>query len=288
MIRVASCLAACIAFFAPLPAAASDDCKPHPLFTPMAGYHVYSCEYSEFDAKDIPVKVDEDRDVELETVEGEYQLVVYMIDEGGTPASPLKILRNHTNAARAKGATVVMEAGNHSFMAGEWADIQEQIATLRMSQGGKDYLVHLGSVNEGDFYAIASVSRQEMVQEVSVNELVEEFDRNGFLTLEVHFDTAKATIKPESAATLDQAAQMLKQMAAVKAEVGGHTDNVGNADANMALSQQRAESVRAALVERGVGADRLVAKGYGAGSPVADNRSEEGRARNRRVELVKR
>jgi outer membrane protein OmpA-like peptidoglycan-associated protein len=69
--------------------------------------------------------------------------------------------------------------------------------------------------------------------------------------------------------------------------VAGHTDNVGTPDANMKLSQERAQAVMAALAQRGVGADRLTAKGYGQTAPVADNRSEEGRAKNRRVELVK-
>jgi outer membrane protein OmpA-like peptidoglycan-associated protein len=80
---------------------------------------------------------------------------------------------------------------------------------------------------------------------------------------------------------------MLKQVSAAKVEIGGHTDNVGAADTNLALSQKRAESVRAALVERGIPTSRLAAKGYGDTAPVADNRSEEGRAKNRRVELVK-
>lgn len=266
---------------------ASDDCKPHSLFTPMSGYHVYNCESSDFDAKEFPVRMISDDEAEMETVEGIYEYVVFEVDEDGPVSSPLKILRNHLDAAKAKGATVIMEPGTKSHMVGEWADIQEQIATLRMTQGGREYLVHLGSVNSGDAYAIASISREAMTQEVSVNELLKQFDQQGFLALEVHFDTAKATIRPESSTTLDQASTLLKQAASVKAEIAGHTDNVGADDANLALSQARADSVRTALLERGIAADRLTAKGYGASVPVADNRNEDGRARNRRVELVK-
>src|SRR5690606_3399299 len=109
----------------------------------------------------------------------------------------------------------------------------------------------------------------------------------GFVALDVHFDTGKATLRPESAAGLDRAAAMLQLAPSVRAEVGGHTDNVGKAETNLLLSQQRAESVRAALVQRGVSADRLTAKGYGDTVPVADNRSEAGRAANRRVEVRK-
>lgn len=288
MTRFTTGLLAVFGLVAALPAMAADDCKPHSLFTPMPGYHVYQCEYSDFDAKQIPVKLLSDSEAEMETVEGAYELVIYHVDEGAAVSSPLKILRNHLNAARAKGATVVMEGGARSFMAGEWGDIQQQIATVRMTQGGREYLVHLGSVNDGDLYAIASVAREAMAQEVSVNELLEQFDKDGLLSLEVHFDTGKATIRPESAALLDQAAAMLARADAPRVEVGGHTDNVGAAEANLRLSQQRAESVAAALVARGVPAARLTAKGYGATAPVADNRSADGRAKNRRVELVKR
>lgn len=269
------------------PARASDDCKPHPLFTPMQGYHAIQCERSDFDAKEVPVRMISDHEAEKETIEGRYDMVVYELDEGVTPSSPLKILRNHLDAARARGATVVMQGGAQSFMAGEWTNIQQQIATLRITQGGREYWVHLGSVNDGDYYAIASITPEAMAQEVSANELLEQFDRQGFLRLDVHFDTGKATIRAESASILDQAAAMLKQAASVHAEVAGHTDNVGAAAANLTLSQQRAESVRRALVQRGVAATRLTAKGYGDTVPVADNRSEEGRAANRRVEISK-
>src|SRR5690606_38288547 len=124
----------------------------------------------------------------------------YQVDEGAKPSSPLKILRNHIAAARAMGATVVMEPGPASRMVGEWGSIQQQIATLHMVHGGREYWVHLGSVNDGDYYAIASMSPESMVQEVAGNELREQFDRDGFVAIDVHFDTGKASLRPEPAA----------------------------------------------------------------------------------------
>ena len=87
---------------------------------------------------------------------------------------------------------------------------------------------------------------------------------------------------------LEEVAALLKADAALKLEVGGHTDNVGTPEGNQKLSEARANSVAAAIVKNGIAAGRLTAKGYGQTTAVADNRTEEGRAKNRRVELVKR
>jgi outer membrane protein OmpA-like peptidoglycan-associated protein len=86
---------------------------------------------------------------------------------------------------------------------------------------------------------------------------------------------------------LQQIAQMLQENPALKLRVEGHTDNQGAAAANQALSDKRAQAVVAWLTAHGVTASRLVAKGYGASKPVADNTTEDGRAKNRRVELAK-
>lgn len=102
----------------------------------------------------------------------------------------------------------------------------------------------------------------------------------------VNFGNDLAVLNSEAMAILDQAAETLKKWGDAKVEVAGHTDS-SNSDAyNMTLSQRRADAVREYLVGKGIAADRLTAKGYGESSPVADNDSTEGRAKNRRVELV--
>lgn len=102
------------------------------------------------------------------------------------------------------------------------------------------------------------------------------------------FDTGESDVKPESTPTLKQIAATLKEHPDLKVEIQGHTDNVGKADANLKLSQARAEAVTKVLTtEYGVGAGQLTAKGYGDTKPAADNKTAEGRANNRRVELVK-
>lgn len=104
------------------------------------------------------------------------------------------------------------------------------------------------------------------------------------IELKVQFDTGKADIKPEFDEQLKKVGDFLKDYPATLVEVEGHTDDVGAEDANISLSQRRAEAVRAALIERfGANADKVTAKGYGPSRPVADNSSPEGRAQNRRV-----
>lgn len=159
--------------------------------------------------------------------------------------------------------------------------------TLKFVRGGKETWAFIqASADEGE-YTMTVSEREAMKQDIAVNDLVDKLAKDGFVALYVNFDTGKATIQPASAKTLDAAAAALKASGDVRIEVAGHTDNVGTPAANLKLSQQRAEAVMAALVERGIPAGRLTAKGYGQTTPVADNRSEDGRARNRRVELVK-
>ena len=103
----------------------------------------------------------------------------------------------------------------------------------------------------------------------------------------IYFDSGKSDVKPESEAALKEVAKLLSGDPALKLLVVGHTDSVGQLEANMKLSQARAEAVVQALVKgHGVAAARLKAQGAGPIAPVATNRTEEGRAKNRRVELV--
>jgi len=102
------------------------------------------------------------------------------------------------------------------------------------------------------------------------------------------FDTAKATIKPESAAALAPIGELLKTSPDLKLEIQGHTDNVGQVAANLKLSQERAAAVKDYLVKNfGIEAARLTTAGFGDTKPVDDNKTDAGRAENRRVELVK-
>jgi len=101
------------------------------------------------------------------------------------------------------------------------------------------------------------------------------------------FDVDKATLKPESMGSINQIYGLLKKDPSLKFEIDGHTDNSGNADHNMTLSQQRADAVKTQLVSMGIDASRLTTKGFGDTKPIDTNDTPEGKANNRRVEFIK-
>jgi outer membrane protein OmpA-like peptidoglycan-associated protein len=103
----------------------------------------------------------------------------------------------------------------------------------------------------------------------------------------VNFEFDKAVIRPQDYPILDQNIVALKEWGDVDVEVAGHTCSIGTEEYNLGLSQRRAEAVRNYLVSKGVSADRLTVRGYGESRPIASNDTREGRAQNRRVELVR-
>jgi outer membrane protein OmpA-like peptidoglycan-associated protein len=101
----------------------------------------------------------------------------------------------------------------------------------------------------------------------------------------VSFLPNQAVLAPTSNAVLDQLAAALQESPTVRMEIGGHTDNVGDPQVNLTLSQQRADAVKKYLEGKGIRADRLTGVGYGATKPLGDNQTPQGRAQNRRVEF---
>jgi outer membrane protein OmpA-like peptidoglycan-associated protein len=124
-------------------------------------------------------------------------------------------------------------------------------------------------------------------QPTTAEALKAEIDLHGRVTIYINFDFDKAIIKPESKPIINEVVRMMKQSPDLKLSIDGYTDNVGTHEYNIKLSQARAAAVVEALTKAGIAADRLSSAGFGDSNPIADNDKPEGRAKNRRVELVK-
>jgi OOP family OmpA-OmpF porin len=193
--------------------------------------------------------------------------------------SGLQIVRNYTNAVKKIGGQVIYE----------WEDGGSQNATMKIVKGGRETWVYVYAVQQN--YTINIIEKEAMAQDVvaDASSMAKSINETGKVAVYgIYFDTGKSTLKTESTPTLQEIAKLLKADPALKVYVVGHTDNTGTFEANMKLSLDRANAVVDALVsQHGVNAASLKAWGDGPTAPVATNSTEEGKALNRRVELVK-
>lgn len=256
-------------------ASAQDDapgCKDNPMFNRMPKTQIVECS-SNFDELEIPVA-----DEKKETREGTKTAIQYgyMLEEATAP-SFFQIVRNFENAITRNGGKRIY----YSKDAG--------VATFATSARGKDVWVVLTDFSgskRGNF-ELVTLEIEGMKQDISANEMLASINKNGSIALQINFETGKSVIKPDSTAIVDQIAAMLSSERAMKVSIEGHTDNAGTAESNKALSENRAKAVVAALVTKNIDRSRLSTKGWGQEKPLADNSKEEGKAKNRRVEIVK-
>ena len=151
---------------------------------------------------------------------------------------------------------------------------------------GRDYSVSASS--KGFFFYSQSfeLPKDTTYQEISLNIMLEPIEKGTKVVLNnIFFESGRAELKPISYVELNKAADLLKDNATMIIEVGGHTDNLGSDELNLSLSQKRANAVMEYLKLAGIEETRLKAKGYGETQPIADNSTEEGRAKNRRTEF---
>ena len=166
---------------------------------------------------------------------------------------------------------------------------ETHLSVLAYSVKGSHYCKALDGRTVAVVDIVEPKQRQQKMVTVKAEEMARDISNKGRVALYgIYFDFDKAEVKPESKPTLEQIAQLLKQDSGLKLLVVGHTDNVGAFRSNQDLSQRRAAAVVTALTtEFKVDKSRLTAVGVSFACPVAPNDSDEGRAKNRRVELVK-
>lgn len=125
------------------------------------------------------------------------------------------------------------------------------------------------------------------IKKISANEMQKEIDANGKAILNINFDTDKATLKPDGQTIVNEIFTLLSNNSKLKLSIEGHTDNTGSVSKNKQLSADRANTVMYALAAKGIDIKRLKASGFGSEKPLVTNDSEQNKAKNRRVELVK-
>lgn len=245
----------------------AEGCKDSPLISRMQGGLIHSCENKEYEQAEMPVGKNADGVVN-KTFEGEYHYWDYGTRQG---VSEIQVFRNFETALKQAGFKIAYE---------------DSPAIITANKGDTWYMLD----NKGDYYYQTIVTLKQMTQEVTADasSIADELNKSGHIALYgIHFDTGKATILPDSESLLNEIVKMMQQNTDVKLSVEGHTDNVGGAASNQALSEKRAQAVVTWLTGHGVAAARLKSKGWGQTKPVADNSTDDGRGKNRRVELVK-
>ena len=258
---------------------AESEFKDTPYFTGMPSYKITDASDQEFaDYRFYNGK-------NCTTIEGKKYFRAYTLKESAKQSGELQISRNYSNSVKSMGGTVIFEGQCSGSDCAE--NCGGRMMVGKVTKGGDELWVEVAPFNDGNDYYLTLVVKGAMKQDVTASNIFEALNREGHVALYINFDTGKSTIKPESGPIIKQIVEMMKANPGLKVRVEGHTDNVGNAKSNKTLSDERAKAVVAALVAQGVDAKRLGAAGHGQDKPIADNKTEEGRAKNRRVELVK-
>ena len=236
--------------------------------------------------------------------------LVYVIPKG---RSTLEVMRNYEKEQKTNGYTSLLAASGSEadriqysnnpkfdraigkdgqFRLGVWKGTRKEgavhIVLFAVESAFGDPIMH---VEKGQTLLFADVIVQKTMEAdklVGAKEMADQIAETGRVALYgILFDTNKTDIKPESEPTLDEMAKLMKSQPALKLLVVGHTDNVGTFASNMDLSQRRAQAVVNTLVSKyAIAKDRLTPYGVAFAAPIAPNKTEEGRAKNRRVELV--
>jgi OmpA-OmpF porin, OOP family len=254
--------------FAQAPPKDKPGCADSPVLTRLTGCWILRCRTSQYDVAKMPVAKGQQKDVE-----GELQQVGYACP---ADASGLQIQRNAEAAFLQSGYRIVFKDAYATTRFWLTAQSGPQWATL---------------YSEGRGYNLTTVKTKPMeqsMQAANADGWAQQINQTGRVSVYgINFDTGKATLRPESESVLAEMAALLQKQPEWYMLVAGHTDTVGTDAVNVPLSRQRAEAVIAWLGAKGIDKSRLTAAGFGAKKPLADNTTEEGRAKNRRVDLVK-
>ena len=250
--------------------------KDHPMFpNRMTNYFIFESK-NNFDAVDFNLAAEGAKIISKEGTKTQIRYDFYS-ETGKSKPSVLQILRNYEAAAKKIGGeTVFLNAG-------------EAIAVFKIMKKTAEVWVKVeaGGNDNNDFYELTILEIEAMKQEIISNDILTALNTDGRIALYINFETGRSDIKSESQKIIDQIVEMLKSNPTLKISIEGHTDNVGALQSNQPLSENRAKAVMNAIVSKGIDKSRLLSKGWGQTKPIGDNNTEDGKVKNRRVEIVK-
>lgn len=244
----------------------------------------------------------------LRAEEGKISVAMYNLEyppNDGRRYSPLEFHRNYEEAiaslggkrvdevqytdefVKANGGRPELEKYYRGAGAGDW---NTENRTYVIRSPDKEYWINISTGRVPQHGFVVVLEKQAMKSKlafVDAAAMKKALDADGRVALYINFDVDKATLRPDAQPVIEEIQKLLDADAALKLSIEGHTDSTGSADHNRKLSTARARSVLGALVGLGVDPTRLSSQGFGPDKPLADNGSEQGRAKNRRVELVK-
>ena len=248
--------------------------KDHFLFNRMPGYRIARYVDNKFDV----LKDFRDEKGKKINVEGHYYFYNYLIKKGSEAASGPQVLRNYMNAVTKAGGKVVYEEGCCNVY-------------LKLEKNYRITWVWVKAYKDAGSYQVWIVEEAEMEQDIVVDakSMLNDINAQGGVALYgIYFDFDKSDVKPESDPTLKEISKLLSENPKLDLYVVGHTDNVGDFNYNIKLSKARADAVVKILVSKyKVSKNRLTPDGVGPLCPVTTNDTEEGKTKNRRVELIK-
>ncbi|MBN8687344.1 MAG: OmpA family protein [Chitinophagales bacterium] len=239
----------------------------------MPGFVISNCEYSEFNEQDFSPEFPRGKLTSFRKG-GLYRRISYEKDETvSRVVSGVQIRTNYLNAVlKAKGKSL---------------SVNNDVFQLRYENKDVFFQVDYATDDNDKGYVLRVIEAEAMKQDIEIS-FSDAMKSDGKIALYgILFDTGKSVIKPESAPALKLILDYLNENPAFKIVVVGHTDNTGVYTSNIALSKARAKAVKDYLIGKGISAARLLSEGVASLCPVSTNETDEGRARNRRVEIVK-
>lgn len=168
-----------------------------------------------------------------------------------------------------------------------YTDQNIKVYVIRKADGGDVYIQLTGNTAGGYLNILQKEPFKQTITMLKSDEIQKELTEKGKAVLHINFDVDKATLKTDGKEAVNEIAKVLTADKSLKIAVNGYTDNTGDEKHNLELSKQRALTVKNELISKGIASNRLTSEGFGPKNPIVQNTSEEGKAQNRRVELVK-